>query len=106
MKTSIMTSKVLAFVLALLLSTSAFSMPKITVKHQRNLKGFTEIQVSNSTMENLICYVAIDGYKILFRLKAIESSQWYVATDKRFNHTNFSVWCDYLALHPKYQEKK
>jgi len=98
--------KILAFFIALLLSTSALAMPKINVKHQRNIKDFAEIQVSNATMENLICYVAIDGYKIFFRLKAIETSKWYTATDKRFNHTNFSVWCDYLKLHPKYQENK
>jgi len=101
-----MVNKVFAFFLALLLSTSAFAMPKITVKHQRNIDGFAEIQVSNAIMENLICYVAIDGYKIFFRLKAIEASKWYTATDKRFNHTNFSVWCDYLKLHPKYQKNK
>ncbi len=87
----------------LLFATSASAMPKITVKHQRNIKDFAEIQVKNSTMENLICYVAIDGHKILFRLKAIESSKWYAATDTRFNHTHFNVWCDYLKLHPKYQ---
>ncbi|MCJ8295199.1 MAG: hypothetical protein MJK15_12390 [Colwellia sp.] len=79
-------------------------MPKITVKHQRNVKGFSEVQVSNATMENLICHVAIDGHKILFRLKAIETSRWFTATDVRFNHSNFSVWCDYLKLHPKYQK--
>ncbi len=101
-----MAIKILAFFIALLLSTSALAMPKINVKHQRNIKDFAEIQVSNATMENLICYVAIDGYKIFFRLKAIETSKWYTATDKRFNHTNFSVWCDYLKLHPKYQENK
>ena len=97
--------KFYTFALLLLLSTSVLAMPKITVKHQRNIKGFAEIQVMNDTMENLICHVAIDGYKILFRLKAIESSKWYAASDIRFNHTNFSVWCDYLALHPKYQKK-
>jgi len=96
--------RLITFFILFLLSTSALAMPKINVKHQRNIKGFAEIQVSNATMENLICYVAIDGYKILFRLKAIESSKWYTATDIRFNHTNFSVWCDYLKLHPKYQE--
>jgi hypothetical protein len=94
--------KILAFLIALLLSTSALAMPKIAVKHQRNANGFAQAQVSNSTMENLICYVAIDGYKIFFRLKAMETSKWYAATDIRFNHTNFSVWCDYLKLHPKY----
>ncbi len=96
--------KALAFFMTLLLSTSALAMPKIKVKHQRNIKGFAEVQVSNSTTENLICYVAIDGYKIFFRLKALEISKWYAATDTRFNHTNFSVWCDYLKLHPKYQD--
>ncbi len=100
-----MFSKFFTFFIILLLSSSAFAMPKINVKHQRNVKGFAEIQVSNATMENLICHVAIDGYKMLFRLKAIETSKWYTATDIRFNHRHFSVWCDYLKLHPKYQEK-
>jgi hypothetical protein len=97
--------KFITFFILISLSTSAFAMPKINVKHQRNVKGFAEIQISNATMENLICYVAIDGYKVFFRLKAIESSKWYTATDIRFNHSNFSVWCDYLKLHPKYQKK-
>lgn len=97
--------KFLYFIILLLLAKNAFAMPKINTKHQRNINGFAEVQVSNGTMENLICYVAIDGNKILFRLKAIESSKWYTATDTRYNHTNFRVWCDYLKLHPKYQEK-
>jgi len=101
-----MVSKTLAFFILLSLATSVLAMPKVTVKHQRNIKGFAEIQVTNATMENLICHVAIDGHKVLFRLKAIGSSKWYTATDKRFNHTNFSVWCDYLKLHPKYQKNK
>jgi len=100
-----MLSKLFIFSILLLFTTSALAMPKITVKHQRNIKGFAEVQVSNATMENLICHVAIDGYKILFRLKALESSKWYTATDIRFNHTHFSIWCDYLKLHPKYQER-
>ncbi|WP_232771082.1 hypothetical protein [Colwellia sp. 75C3] len=99
-----MMHKTVTFFIVLLLSTSALAMPKITVKNQRNIKGFAETQVINGTMENLICYVAIDGHKIFFRLKAIESSKWFAATDIRFNHSNFSVWCDYLKLHPKYQE--
>jgi len=98
-----MFSKSFIFFLLFLFTTSALAMPKIKVKHQRNIKGFAEVQVSNDTMENLICHVAIDGHKVLFRLKAIESSRWYVATDIRFNHTHFSIWCDYLELHPKYQ---
>ena len=100
-----MANKVVLFFTLLLFTTSAVAMPKINIKHQRNIKGFAEVQVSNSTMENLICHVSIDGYKILFKLKAIETSKWYTATDKRFNHTNFSVWCDYLKLHPQYQNQ-
>lgn len=99
-----MANKVISFFILILLANSAVAMPKINVKHQRNIKGFAEVQVSNATMENLICHVAIDGYKIFFKLKAIETSKWYTATDKRFNHKNFSVWCDYLKLHPKYQD--
>jgi hypothetical protein len=100
-----MALKVFALFTALLFSINALAMPKITVKHQRNAEGFAEVQVSNATMENLICHVAIDGHKILFRLKVIEYSRWFTTTDIRFNHTNFSVWCDYLKLHPKYQKK-
>jgi len=100
-----MALKFITFFILLSLSINALAMPKIKVKHQRNIKNFAEVQVSNDTMENLICYVAIDGYKVFFRLKAIESSKWYTATDTRFNHKNFSVWCDYLKLHPKYQKK-
>ncbi len=96
--------KTITFFILLLLTTSVLAMPKITVKHQRNINGFAETQVSNATMENLICYVAIDGHKVFFRLKAIESSKWFAATDIRFNHSNFSIWCDYLKSHPKYQK--
>ncbi|MEI6894046.1 MAG: hypothetical protein V5789_05335 [Colwellia sp.] len=77
-------------------------MPKINIKHQ-DINGFAQVQVSNDTAERLICYVAIDGHKLLFYLNAMENSMWYTATDTRFNHTSFSIWCDYLALHPKYQ---
>ncbi|KGJ92612.1 hypothetical protein [Colwellia psychrerythraea] len=100
-----MTIKLFALLTAFLFSVSALSMPKIAVKHQRNAKGFAQVQVSNKTMENLICHVAIDGNKILFRLKAIEYSKWFTATDIRYNHSNFSIWCDYLSLHPKYQKR-
>jgi hypothetical protein len=77
--------------------------PKVLVKHQRNTRNLAEVQVINQTIEMLICYAAIDGHKIFFRLPPRQPSQWYVATDERFNHTHFSTWCDYLSLHPKYQ---
>ena len=97
--------KVLALFTTLLFSVSALAMPKITVNHKRSTEGLAEVQVVNDTIEHLICHVAIDGHKILFRLKARGYSTWYTATDTRFNHTNFSIWCDYLKLHPKYQKK-
>ena len=98
-----MNLKLITFSLLLLSTTSALAMPKINIKHQRNAKDFAEVQVNNLTMDHLICYVAIDGHKLRFRLQAMAYSKWYTATDTRFNHTNFSVWCDYLKLHPNYQ---
>ena len=85
---------------------SSFSLakPKITVEHDFTLKGFAKVRVTSEETERLVCYVAIDGYKIKFTLTARQSSRWYQATDKRFNHTNISTWCDYLSKHPEYQK--
>ena len=87
-------------------NTAVHASPKILVKHQRNIQNLAEIQIVNQTMKHLVCYVAIDGHKIYFRLPARQPSKWYVATSERFNHTNFSTWCDHLSLHPKYQKSK
>lgn len=95
--------KIIVIIFTLLLTSNVLAMPKITIKNQHNINKLAQIQVSNNTMENLICHVAIDGHKLLFHLKALESSSWFTATDVRFNHTHFSVWCDYLKLHPKHQ---
>jgi hypothetical protein len=89
--------------LLLMVNTVVHASPKVLVKHQRNIKNLAEVQIINQTIEMLICYAAIDGHKIFFRLPPSQPSKWYVATDERFNHTNFSTWCDYLSLHPKYQ---
>lgn len=99
-------NKKLFFLILLVYATNVFAMPKVNVTNQRNLKGFAEMRVTNQTMENLVCYVAIDGHKIYMRLGPIESSKWYTATDKRHNHTHFSTWCDYLKFHPKFQKDK
>lgn len=88
----------------LLVTIVAHAAPRVMVKHQRNIKDFAEIQVTNQTTKKLICYVAIDGYKIHFRLPARQPSKWYAATDKRFTHANFNTWCDYLSLHPRFQK--
>ena len=89
--------------LATILATSALAIPRIDVRHQRNVDNFAQIQVQNDTSENLLCHIEIDGHKLRFQLKPMELSKWYTATDVRFNHTHYSVWCDYLHLHPKYQ---
>lgn len=92
------------FFILLTISFSVFAKPKILVKHQRNFENYAEIQVTNQTGKALICYVAIDGHKIHFKLPPRQPSIWYRATDTRFNHKNFSTWCDYLALHPQYNK--
>ncbi|GAA0812611.1 hypothetical protein GCM10009111_06790 [Colwellia asteriadis] len=83
----------------LLFAINAFAIPKITVKHQRTAKGFAQVQVVNKTLEKLICHVAINGHKKKFTLVAHEASTWYTATDKRFNHRHFSIWCNLDSLH-------
>jgi len=95
---------ILIFIL-LIFSISVSALPNFLVKHKRNAKNLTEIQITNQTSKALICYVAIDGHKILFRLQPLQPSKWYKATDVRFNYNNFSTWCDYLSLHPEYKPK-
>nr|ALK44356.1 hypothetical protein [Colwellia sp. C1] len=96
--------KIFICFMLLAVNTAIHAGPKVMVKHNRNVKNLAEIQIINQTIERLICYVAIDGHKIHFRLYAMQPSKWYVATDERFTHTNYSTWCDYLSLHPKYQK--
>ena len=96
--------KIFICFIVLAVHTAVYAAPKVTVKHNRNAKNLAEIQIMNQTIESLICYVAIDGHKVYFRLAARQPSKWYVATDERFSHRSYSTWCDYLALHPKYQK--
>lgn len=90
----------------LFFTTLSFAQPKVAVKHQRDSNNLAEIQLINQTSKELVCYVSIDGYKLYFRLLANQPSQWYRATDPRFNYTNFSSWCDYLSLHPDFAKVK
>ncbi len=100
-----MRAKFLLCFILLTISLTSIAKPKLLVKHQRNAENLAEIQVINQTTKALICYVAIDGHKIRFRLQPRQPSKWYRATDPRFNHKDFSTWCDYLSLYPKYQKK-
>jgi hypothetical protein len=80
----------------LLFGPQTQAMPKITVTHDKNQQQFSRIKVKNETHRILGCYVAIDGYKKKFLLKALAESRWFKATDKRFNYTDFKVKCDYI----------
>ena len=91
--------KVFIYLILLAFSTTTYALPKILVQHQRNADNLAEIQITNQTMETLVCYVAIDGHKLYFHLQARQPSKWYKATDIRFNYSHFSTWCDYLYLH-------
>jgi len=99
-------AKIFFYFMLLVFTTPVSAQPKIAVQHQRSAKNLAQIKVTNQTIETLICYVAIDGHKIYFRLQANQPSKWYKATDTRMNSSNFSTWCDYLYLHPKYKKKK
>ncbi|MCW8832246.1 MAG: hypothetical protein OQK09_03870 [Colwellia sp.] len=97
--------KFLLCFMLLTISFSSLAKPKFLVKHQRNTKNLAEIQIINQTTKALVCHVAIDGYKIRFRLQPRQPSKWFTATKPSFNYSNFSTWCDYLSLYPKYQKK-
>lgn len=90
-------------ILLLGVSLIANANPKILVEHGFTLNGYARARVINESRENLACYMAIDGYKIKYVLPPLNTSRWFTATDKRYNHTNFSTWCDYLVLHPEYE---
>ena len=78
--------------------------PKTKTTYGFNLDEFAQVKIKNNTTESLACYVAIDGYKIKFRLPALRQSKWYTATSKRFTYRNFSTWCDFLSLYPEYSK--
>ncbi len=91
------------FCLALtVISPMSMALPKVNNTFSVNESGFARVQVHNDTFEMLACYVAIDGHKVKFQLQPKSSTNWITATDKRFNYKNFSTWCDYLDVHPKY----
>lgn len=93
-------------VLIILITNIVYAKPKTKTIYGRTLDGFAQVKIKNNTSDALACYVAIDGYKIKFRLTALRESKWYKATDKRLGYRNFSTWCDYLTLHPEYLKYK
>lgn len=92
-------TKCIIIVLSLLAFFITFNIqayPKITVSYEIDKQSYTRVKVKNETRRVLGCYVAIDGHKKKFKLSSLATSQWYTATDVRFNYTDFSVFCDYI----------
>jgi len=98
----IKTYNLLAFFILFFACTSQAKV-NISIVHGETREGFAQIKVINKTNAALACYVAIDGKKIKFKLPPYTSSKWYEATDTRFNYRHFSTRCDYLELHPEYE---
>jgi len=90
------------FAALMIFSPESMALPKVTVSFDESLDGFARVKIKNETFVPLACFVAIDGHKIKFQLRAKSTSRWITSTDKRFNYRNFSTWCDYLEIHPKY----
>ena len=82
----------------------AFARPKINTIYGYSLDGFVRVKIKNQTTQALACWVAIDGFKLKFRLPALTESQWYTSKDKRYTYANFSTWCDYINLYHEYEK--
>ena len=90
------------YIIMIIFSPVILAAPKITVSFGDS-NGFTRIKIKNETFEPLACFVAIDGHKTKFQLRAKSTSNWITTTDKRFNYKHFSTWCDYLDVYPQYR---
>jgi hypothetical protein len=91
-----------AFIMSI--TNTVHAKPKTKTIYGRTIDGFAQVKIKNNTTESLACYIAIDGYKVKFRLPALRQSKWYAATDKGYAYRNFSTWCGFLSLHPEYSK--
>lgn len=96
-----------------LLSLALFSysmqiaaLPKFTVQTRLNNDKFTQMKITNDTLKELACYIAIDGFKRKFTLLPKDSTDWYTATDIRFKYSDFRTWCDFIEFYPEYKKYK
>ena len=78
--------------------------PHIETIFGKTNEQLTRAKVINKTSLELACYLAIDGYKIKFRLPPFQASKWYKATDHRYNHRDFSTWCDDIKNYPEFKK--
>ena len=87
-------------------SVSSIAAPKINILTRLNNDKFTQVRITNGTLKELACYVAIDGFKRKFTLLPKDSSEWYTATDVRYKYSDFRTWCDFIEFYPEYQKYK
>ena len=94
---------VLLFTLLLAPSVDG-AMPHIETIFGKTNQQFTRAKIINKTSLELACYLAIDGYKIKFRLPPFQASKWYKATDIRYSHKDFSTWCGDIKHNPEFKK--
>ncbi len=92
------------FTLSLVIASfSAVSKPKTKVTYGYSPEGYAQVQIQNESAKQLACWVAINGFKKKFRLSPATTSQWIKASDKSFDYTSFSTWCDDIEFYPRYK---
>jgi len=98
--------KLSLFISFLIITNVQAKNTNIEIKHSYTVDGYAQVKVLNNIRKELACYVAIDGHKSKFRLPPLKASRWHIANSKRYNHTNFSTWCDLLEFYPQYKKYK
>ena len=101
-----MHKKILFLIIVTLFIVGAHAKPQITVHKSLDTKHFAQVKITNETIEELACYVAIDGQKVKFRLLPHRTTRWFKATDTRFPLNAISTWCDYIELYPNFKKFK
>ena len=101
-----MHNKIFYLIIASLFTVGVYAKPKITVHKSFDTNNFAQIKITNETIKELACYVAIDGQKIRFRLLPRRNTRWFKANDTRFPLSAISTWCDFIELYPHFKKFK
>lgn len=99
---SICKKPIIAFLIFALPSFILSAMPNITTEYGINLEQKVRAKVINKTNKDIVCYLAIDGHKLKFKLGPYQQSRWYNATDVRYKYTDFSTWCGFKEQYPNF----
>ena len=91
-------------ILSFLFPAICLADPHIETVFEKNNDQLLRAKIINKTKSELACYLAIDGYKIKFRLPPFQASKWFKATDIRYSYKDFSSWCDYIENHPEFKK--